>query len=574
MRTDTGLWRWACTLLVILLIAVTLSACNVTEEAPEEAAWASLTPTHRPAPTRTSEPTQVPAPTDTPEPTQAPAPTDTPVAASRQMSLDDYAAFCAEFDSGETTEGEGEISYGEFSDGLSVLIGFLESVNPPDEVSVWHNTWLASLQELKAAIDEYPGSRNDPIDIERFFSLMVAYHGRLGETIQKLDPAIRDWLVATGCIDEEMAASAFEGWWDEGAEEVEREELTIGAGVEGPLDGAGETDQFLFRAEAGREYLIEAVWEEMSSIRVELSDGMTFSRVRQSNRPPLQLLWTAPESGEYHLNVTSGSGSGSYTVSVSINAQAVNPTGTAAPVPAAAQGVTSTPLASAEQTTSPGPTATLSPTAAPTKAVLSGPANVRYALEGSAIRVTWEVVEGADYYNVYHDGFFDSNCSLDAGGSASFCQEMATDIVDTHYLHTEPDGEENYYWVVACNQEGCSEIDSENPGGPIVDRPGSPQSVTYDWEETAVRVSWEVVEGADYYNVYHDDFFDSSCSLGVGGSASFCEELATDIVETNYLHTEPEGEENYYWVVACNRGGCSEIDSENPARPGEAGAEE
>ncbi len=93
----------------------------------------------------------------------------------------------------------------------------------------------------------------------------------------------------------------------------------------------------------------------MSSIRVELSDGMTFSRVRQRNRPPLQFLWTAPESGEYHLNVTSGSGSGSYTVSVSINAQAVNPTGTAAPVPAAAQGVTSTLLASAEQTSSPGP---------------------------------------------------------------------------------------------------------------------------------------------------------------------------------------------------------------------------
>ncbi len=271
MRTDTGLWRWACTLLAILLIAVTLSACNVTEEAPEKPAWASLTPTHRPAPTQTSEPTQVPAPTDTPEPTQAPAPTDTPeptqtpaptdtpVAASRQMSLDEYAAFCAEFNSGETTEEEGEISYGEFSDGLGVLIGFLESVNPPDEASVWHNTLLASQRELKKVIDEYPGSRDDPIDIERFFSLMVAYHGRLGETIQKLDPAIRDWLVATGCIDEEMAVSAFEGWWDEGAEEVERDELTIGAGVEGPLDGAGKTDQFFFRAEAGREYLIEAV---------------------------------------------------------------------------------------------------------------------------------------------------------------------------------------------------------------------------------------------------------------------------------------------------------------------------
>ena len=453
------------------------------------------------------------------------------------------------------------------------MIGFLESVNPPDDVSVWHNTWLASQRELKAAIDEYPGSKDDPIDIEKFFSLVMAYHARLSETIQELDPAIRDWLVAAGCIDAEMAAAISEAWWDEGAEESEGKELMIGAGMEGPPDGAGETDHYFFQAEEGEEYLIEAVWEELSSVRVELTDGMTFSRVRQRSRQPLQFIWTAPESGEYHLNVTSGSGTGSYTVSVSTNAQAVNPTGAATPVRAAAQAVTSTPLASVEPTPSPGPTATLSPTAAPTEAVPAGPANVRYAMEGSAIRVSWEVVEGADYYNVYHDGFFDSNCSLDAGGSASFCQELATDVVDTSYLHTEPDGGENYYWVVACNQGGCSEIDSENPGGPIVDRPGSPPSVTYDWEETAIRVSWEGVEGADYYNVYHDDFFDSSCSLDAGGNASFCEALATDIVETSYLHTEPDGEENYYWVVACNQGGCSEIESENPARPGEAGAE-
>ena len=87
-----------------------------------------------------------------------------PAPESSRMSLDEYAAFCAELEAGETTEEEGEITYGEFSAGLQLYIGLLESVNPPEEVSDWHNTLLTSQRELKAAIDEYPGSKDDPID--------------------------------------------------------------------------------------------------------------------------------------------------------------------------------------------------------------------------------------------------------------------------------------------------------------------------------------------------------------------------------------------------------------------------
>ena len=225
------------------------------------------------------------------------------------MSLDEYAAFCAELEAGETTEEEGEITYGEFSAGLQLYIGLLESVNPPEEVSDWHNTLLTSQRELKAAIDEYPGSKDDPIELEQFFSLLVTYHEGLSKTARDLDPALLDWLIAAGCMDEDVAAASFEGWQDGGNGAIEREELTVGVGLEGALDETSETDYFIFRAEAGKEYLIEAVWEGISSIRVEISDGLTFSRIRDSSRQPLQVSWTAPESGEYHLNVTPGGGS-------------------------------------------------------------------------------------------------------------------------------------------------------------------------------------------------------------------------------------------------------------------------
>ena len=415
--------------------------------------------------------------------------------------------------------------------------------------------------------------RDDPIDIERFFALIVSYHEGLSETLRAMDPALRDWLVAAGCIDEEMAAAA-SSWLDESieadedGEEIVRQELVVGTGVEVPVDEASETDHFFFRAEEGKTYLIETVWEGLSSIRIELTDGRTFWKVRERNRQPLQFTWTASEPGQYRLNVTSRSslegGTGSYILGVSFGDQTAMPAAPATPAPAAARVASPAPMPTAGPAASPEPTVT----PAPAEAALSAPADVRYAFEGTAIRINWETVEGADYYNLYHDDFFDSSCSLREDGSPSFCEELAVDVVDTTYLHTDPNAAKNYYWVVACNQEGCSQIDSGTPAVPIVGRPVSPPAVTFAREGAAIRISWDFVEGADYYKVYHDAFFGSGCSLGPDGRPSFCQELATNVVEPGYVHTAPGEDRNFYWVVACNRGGCSEIVSEDPAREG------
>ena len=91
----------------------------------------------------------------------------------------------------------------------------------------------------------------------------------------------------------------------------------------------------------------------------------------------------------------------------------------------------------------------------------------------------------------------------------------------------------------------------------------------YTWEGSTIRVSWDAVDGADYYKVYHHDFFDDACSLRSDGRPRFCEELAADATGTTYIHTNPTSPdmgENYYWVVSCNSDGCSEIDSYYPAQ--------
>ena len=160
--------------------------------------------------------------------------------------------------------------------------------------------------------------------------------------------------------------------------------------------------------------------------------------------------------------------------------QTRTPSGTPTPVPTPTQtptpSHTPTPESAPTQmrtpsgtpTPVPTPTQTPTPTAMPTESTPAAPANVRYAFEGSAIRITWDPVGGADYYNVYHHYFFNDACSLDRNGNPRFCEELAANVGETSYVHASPDSFNNYYWVVACNSGGCSEINSDNPASQVV----------------------------------------------------------------------------------------------------------
>ena len=184
--------------------------------------------------------------------------------------------------------------------------------------------------------------------------------------------------------------------------------------------------------------------------------------------------------------------------------------------------------------------------------------------------VSWDAVSGADYYNIYHDDFWSSGCRLNSSGSTGFCDELAPNVTGTTYTHANPDDDNNYYWVVACNAGGCSEIGGD-PAEFIDTRPAAPRNVSAVRDGSSATLSWSAVSGADYYNIYHDDFWSSGCSLNSSGSTSFCDELAANVTGTTYTHANPDDDNNYYWVVACNRGGCSDIDGNNPTELGAGG---
>ena len=100
--------------------------------------------------------------------------------------------------------------------------------------------------------------------------------------------------------------------------------------------------------------------------------------------------------------------------------------------------------------------------------------------------------------------------------------------------------------------------------------PKRPTNVRFRADGLAIRLSWEAVEGADYYNVYYSDSSRLSCRVARDGTPSFCDELATNVAETTYLHTDPSGDENY-WVAACNSEGCTVVVSHSPAVPSSSG---
>ena len=207
-------------------------------------------------------------------------------------------------------------------------------------------------------------------------------------------------------------------------------------------------------------------------------------------------------------------------------------------------------------------TATGTPEA--TTPVPASPADTQFHRDGATTVVTWGPSTGATHYKVYHSDSRFARCTLLLSGTLSGCGELSGSVSGTTYTHTDPDADTNHYWVTACNSAGCSEIDSSNPARFMDNRPPAPANSQFRRDGSTTLISWDPSTGATHYKVYYDDFFDSSCRLS-RGSPSFCDELAGNVSGTSYTHTDPDEDENYYWVTACNNAGCLDIDSANPA---------
>ena len=142
-----------------------------------------------------------------------------------------------------------------------------------------------------------------------------------------------------------------------------------------------------------------------------------------------------------------------------------------------------------------------------------------------------------------------------------------TNVAGTSYTHANPDGDSNYYWrcrlqqfrvfsgrLWAVWQPGNHGRDSHQRRRQPATSGTVPALLCRGTRSATLTITTCTTTTSSA----------SACTVR-RGSASFCEELATNVAGTSYTHANPDGDSNYYWVVACNSSGCSAVDSSNPA---------
>lgn len=162
------------------------------------------------------------------------------------------------------------------------------------------------------------------------------------------------------------------------------------------------------------------------------------------------------------------------------------------------------------------------------------------------VAVTWNASAGADDYDVYRN-------TVDNSGSAALLQAgvVGTSFDDT----TAMSGTTYFYFVQACNGNGCSGFSSPSATGSIADAVGQVTGVAAsDSGCTSVQVTWNSVAGATGYDVLRNTVDDGGTAtlLGSTGATSFDDMTAA-------------GGTTYFYFVqatnACGSGALSASDS-------------
>ena len=354
------------------------------------------------------------------------------------VSLNEYTTtVCGEAvtEAGSWEEGN---SLRELSAGLGFINEQMSALEPPTEVAEWHHAQIAFAGVYKETVDDYledPGDQTEDDFVISLFFTVGPHFEPVEKAIAAMEPDVRSKMVEAGCIDDETAGTIPDDGITgtipmEGTAPAptgaERQNLLAGVSVAGSLDGPDERGRFLFDAEAGETYLLEVTWQDLPDIRLRIFMRPSYNWTYNSESSPMLKKWVPEVSGTYDMTISSEGAGGPYTLSVSL----------------------------------PGAPDT--------------PANARYVWEGSTIRVSWNPVDGADYYNVYYSDFFDSRCSVDVHGNPRWCDELAANITATTFHHVTPSVDENHYWVVACNSDACSDTDPDSPAVLSGDGSGSP----------------------------------------------------------------------------------------------------
>ena len=425
-----------------------------------------------------------------------------------RSTISDYLAVCDELTPDPDAE---EISFQELKTATREFTNEFKQVNPPEEFTELHELWLEYFDAFNEALEGEPaeGQSEDDYYLPRMFKFATRFQFRVQGLMQSMDPHLGAELVKAGCMEAEYLTT----------------ELQVGETIEASIEQPEIVSYFSFQAIKGERYLVTVEKGSLTDLVIAVDRyryATNFAELSHfvSEDEKESARWQAPETATYTFAVVSGNEqSGSFRVAVTLD---LSPS-----IPANAQYAWD--IRELQVPEVPVPTGT--------------------AWERRSILVTWDAVDGADYYNVYRD---------------TARKELATNLTENSYVDTSP-GVVNNYWVTACNDAGCSEVDKKNPASPVEGIPDQPANVQVSHQDSANIISWDSVNEADYYVIYGSDFFPDDCSEGDDPNRpDYCDALHLDLRQTHYTDDD-FSLQDFYWVIACNRGGCSKIDSDNPA---------
>ena len=367
---------------------------------------------------------------------------------SAEMTVAEYAQWCAALPDDIEPP-----TWGEFQETVRPSLEEAEALIPPMALTDLHDAVLLFFRNVSVSASEFDADA--PYDYTALLVHGLVYFDQIREMAGGWDDDVRAALVVSGCIgpevigEEESSGDDPQGDTSTATVAPESAPTQTSTPSDTPTPESAPTQT---RTPTETPTLVPTPTQTPTP-----SDTPT--PVPTPTQTPTPTATVAPESAPTQTPTPSDT-----PTPVPTPTQTPTPTATVAPESAPTQ----TPTPSDTPTPVPTPTQTPTPSDTPIETAPAAPANVRYAFEGSAIRITWDPVGGADYYNVYHDDFFNDACSLDRNGNPRFCEELAASVSETSYVHASPDSFNNYYWVVACNSGGCSEIDSDNPASQVV----------------------------------------------------------------------------------------------------------
>ena len=348
---------------------------------------------------------------------------------SAEMTVAEYAQWCAALPDDIEPP-----TWGEFQETVRPSLEEAEALIQPMALTDLHDAVLLFFRNVSVSASEFDADA--PYDYTALLVHGLVYFAQIQEMAASWDDDVRAALVASGCIGPEVIGKEESSGDDPQGDTSTATAAPESAPTQTPTPTARATPESQTPTPTAR------ATPESASTQTPTPTARATPE-SASTQTPTPTARATPES-----------------------ASTQTPTPTARATPESVP--TQTPTPTARATPESVPTQTPTPTETPIEAAPATPANVRYAMEGSVIRITWDPVGGADYYNVYHDYFFNDACSLDRNGNPRFCEELAASVGETSYVHASPDSFNNYYWVVACNSGGCSEIDSDNPASQVV----------------------------------------------------------------------------------------------------------